>query len=159
MSAVAIRQATESDAAAIAELIACNEPDLLVSEISPEERRQRFEDGLSSGAIVSLVAETNGRLVGELTIVLSHPAPTEIGFGVHPEWRGRGIANALVGHAVGFASEARIHKLTARVMPHNAAALRVLGEHGFVEEAYLQNEFAREAGGAKDAVLLARPIG
>lgn len=158
MEAVAIRRATGSDAGAIAELIARNEPELLVSEISQDERRQRFHEGLSSDAIISLVAEAGGRLVGELTIVLGHPAPSEIGFGVHHEWRGRGIANALVENAVSLASARNIHKLTARVMPHNAAALRVLAQQGFVEEGYLLSEFAREAGGAKDAVLLARPI-
>jgi RimJ/RimL family protein N-acetyltransferase len=158
MRAVAIRQATVSDASAIAALIARYEPDLLVSEISRDERRERFHDGLSSGAIVSLVAEADEQLVGELTIVLNHPARTEIGFGVHPEWRGRGIANALIERAVGFARDRRIHKLTARVMPHNVAALRVLEQQGFVEEGYLTNEFVRKAGGAKDAVLLSRPI-
>ena len=158
MEAVAIRQATDSDANAIADLVARNEPDLLVSEISRDERRERFHDGLSSGAIVSLVAEANGQLVGELTIVLNHPSPTEIGFGVHPEWRGRGIANALVERAVRFATDRRIHKLTARVMSDNLAALRVLEQQGFVEEGYLTNEFVRKAGGAKDAVLLSRPI-
>jgi len=158
MDAVAIRQATEGDADAIADLIARNEPDLLVSEISRDERRERFRDGLTSGATASLVAEANGQLVGELTIVLNHPAPTEIGFGVHPEWRGRGIANALIERAVHLAADRRIHKLTARVMSHNVAALRVLEQQGFVEEGYLTNEFVRKAGGAKDAVLLSRPI-
>jgi RimJ/RimL family protein N-acetyltransferase len=158
MDAVAIREATEGDAGAIAALIALNEPDLLVSEIARDERRERFHDGISSGAIVALVAEANGQLVGELTIVLNHPAPTEIGFGVHPEWRGRGVANALIEGAVDLAVDRRIHKLTARVMSHNVAALRVLEHHGFVEEGYLVNEFVRKAGGAKDAVLLSRPI-
>jgi RimJ/RimL family protein N-acetyltransferase len=158
MDAVAIREATGGDADAIAGLVARNEPDLIVSEISRDERRARFHDGLSSGAIVSLVAEANGQLVGELTIVLNHPAPTEIGFGVHPEWRGRGIANALIERAVHFAAERRIHKLTARVMTHNVAALRVLEQQGFVEEGYLANEFVRKAGEANDAVLLSRPI-
>jgi RimJ/RimL family protein N-acetyltransferase len=77
---------------------------------------------------------------------------------VHPEWRGRGIANALIERAVHFAGDRSIHKLTARVMPHNVAALRVLQQQGFVEEGYLTNEFARKAGGAKDAVLFSRPI-
>jgi L-phenylalanine/L-methionine N-acetyltransferase len=157
MAAVAIRRATAGDALPIAELIARNEPDVLVSEISPDDRRARFQEGLSSGGIVALLAEADGRLVGELTMALHHPAPTEIGFGVHPGWRGRGIASALLEHAIRLSEDEGIHKLTARVMSHNVAALRVLERHGFVEEAYLPNEFARKAGGARDAVLLSRP--
>jgi N-acetylglutamate synthase-like GNAT family acetyltransferase len=90
MRAVAIRQATVSDASAIAALIARYEPDLLVSEISRDERRERFHDGLSSGAIVSLVAEADEQLVGELTIVLNLWVPeTRFAGGWRVRWRGR----------------------------------------------------------------------
>jgi putative acetyltransferase len=127
-----------------------------VSEISRDERRGRFHHLLESGLNVSFVAEFGSRMVGELTLALGNPNPTQIGFGVHPDWRRRGIGRALVGHAVAWADANGIHKLTAEVFPHNTAALALLGEHGFVEEGYLVNQFARKAGGANDAVLLAR---
>ena len=38
-----VRQATAADADAIADMIAAIEPDKLVSEISRDERRDRFE--------------------------------------------------------------------------------------------------------------------
>ena len=158
MDALTIRQAIAADADAIADLIALNEPEDLVSEISRDERRDRFHDGLSTGAIASLVAEADGTMVGELTLALRHPDPTEIGFGVHPQWRRRGVASALVAAAVAYARERQIHKLTAQVLAHNVAAVGVLERQGFAEEGYLVNQFARRSGGAKDAVLLARPI-
>jgi putative acetyltransferase len=158
MDALTIRQATADDADAIADLIALNEPENLVSEISRDERRDRFHDGFSTGGIASLVAEAQGRMVGELTIALRHPDPSEIGFGVHPQWRRRGVASALVGAAVGFARDRRIHKLTAQVLSHNVAAVAVLEQQGFVEEGYLVNQFARQSGGASDAVLLASSV-
>jgi ribosomal protein S18 acetylase RimI-like enzyme len=158
MDALTIRQATADDAEAIADLIALNEPENLVSEISRDDRRDRFHDGLSSGGIASLVAEANGRLVGELTIALRHPDPSEIGFGVHPQWRRRGVASALVEHAVEYARGRGMHKLTAQVLAHNVAAVGMLQQHGFVEEGYLVNQFARRSGGASDAVLLARSL-
>jgi putative acetyltransferase len=151
-----MRQATAADAEAIADLIAAQDPDVLVSEISRDERRDRFHYLLESGLNVSFVAEAEGRMVGELTLALGNPNPTEIGFGVHPSWRRRGVGRMLVGHAVAWADANGIHKLTAEVFPQNAAALALLAEHGFTEEGYLVNQFARTAGGANDAVLLAR---
>ena len=156
MANVTIRQASARDAEAIADLIAAQDPDVLVSEISRDERRDRFHYLLESGLNVSFVAEAEGRMVGELTLALGNPNPTEIGFGVHPSWRRRGVGRMLVGHAVAWADANGIHKLTAEVMSHNVGALALLGEFGFGEEGYLVNQFQRKAGGAADAVLLAR---
>jgi len=151
-----IRQAMPADADAIADMIAGIEPDKLVSEISRDERRDRFEAYLAQGLNVAFLAESNGRLIGELTLALGHPDPTRIGFGVHPDFRRRGVGRSLLEHALAWADANDIHKLTAEVMSHNVAALSLLGEHGFVEEGYLVNQFRRKAGGANDAVLLAR---
>ena len=156
VTGVTIRQASAHDADAIADLIAAQEPEVLVSEISRDERRDRFHYLLESGLNVVLLAETDGRLVGELTLALGNPNPTQIGFGVHPQWRRRGVGRMLLGHAIAWADANGIHKLSAEVMSHNAAALALLGEFGFVEEGYLVNQFRRKAGGANDAVLLAR---
>ena len=156
MPDLTIRRATAADADAIADLIAEQDPGVLVSEISRDERRDRFHAYLSDGVNVSFLAEHGGRLVGELTLALGGPDTTRIGFGVHADFRRRGIARALLGHAIAWADANGIHQLTAEVFPHNVAALALLGEHGFVEEGYLVNQFARKAGGANDAVLLAR---
>ena len=151
-----IRRATPDDADAIADMIAAIEPDNLVSEITQDERRDRFEAYLNQGLNVSFLAESNGRLVGELTLALGHPDPTRIGFGVHPDFRRLGVGRSLLGHALVWADANDIHKLTVEVMAHNTAALVLLGEFGFAEEGYLVNQFRRKAGGAADAVLLAR---
>jgi ribosomal protein S18 acetylase RimI-like enzyme len=156
VTTVTIRQANARDADAIADMIAAIEPHKLVSEISRDERRDRFHYLLDSGLNVSFVAVADGRMVGELTLALGNPNPTQIGFGVHPSWRRRGVGRMLLGHAVAWADAKGIHKLTAEVFPENAAALALLAEHGFAEEGYLVNQFRRNAGGANDAVLLAR---
>jgi ribosomal protein S18 acetylase RimI-like enzyme len=153
---VAIREATPSDAASIAQLIALMEPDKLVSEISREERRDRFHRYLADGLNVAFLAEAGGRLVGELTFALGGPDPTRIGFSVHPDFRRRGIGRRLVQHGIAWADGHDVHKLTAEVMAHNVPAVALLQELGFAEEGYLVNQFRRKAGGANDAVLLAR---
>jgi putative acetyltransferase len=151
-----IRPATPDDADAIADMIAAIEPDTLVSEISRDERRDRFQRYLADGINVSFLAESGGRLVGELTLALGGPDPTRIGFGVHPDYRRRGVGRRLLQQGIAWADGNDIHKLTAEVIAHNVAALSLLGELGFVEEGYLVNQFRRKAGGAADAVLLAR---
>ena len=156
MLELAIRQAKPADADAIADMITAIEPDKLVSEISRDERRDRFHRYLTDGGNVSFLAETGGRLVGELTLALGGPDPTRIGFGVHPDFRRRGVARRLLEHGIAWADANDIHKLTAEVMSHNLAALSLLQGLGFAEEGYLVNQFRRRAGGATDAVLLAR---
>ena len=75
---------------------------------------------------------------------------------MHPDFRRRGIARRLLQHGIAWADAHDIHKLTAEVMAQNAPALSLLGQLGFAEEGYLVNQFRRKAGGANDAVLLAR---
>ncbi len=156
---ITVRRASAADADAIADLIATIDPHDLVSEISRDERRDRFSRLLASGLNVSFVAEADGAVVGELSLALGNPNPTAIGFGVHPSWRRRGVAGQLLAHATAWADANGVHKLTAEVFPHNQPALSVLARAGFNEEAYLVNQFRRSSGGALDAVLLARARG
>jgi ribosomal protein S18 acetylase RimI-like enzyme len=152
----AIRQAMAEDADAIADLIAQIEPDKLVSEISRDERRDRFHWLLDTGQNAVFLAEAGGRTVGELTLALGHPDPARIGFSVHPDYRRRGVGRRLLEHGIAWSDAKDIHKVTAEVMAHNVAALSLLAEFGFAEEGYLVNQFRRKSGGASDAVLLAR---
>jgi ribosomal protein S18 acetylase RimI-like enzyme len=153
---VIIRQAVPADADAIAAMISTIEPETLVSEISREERRDRFFRYLSDGLNASFLAEYRDRLVGELSLELGGPEPSRVGFGVHPTFRRNGIARRLLKHAIAWSDERDIHKLTAEVMTDNTAALTLLQKEGFREEGYLVNHFRREAGGARDAILLGR---
>lgn len=153
---VTIRQASPSDSDAIADVIAAIEPDVLVSEISRDERRDRFHRYLADGLNVAFLAESGGYVVGELTLALGGPDPTRVGLSVHPGYRRQGVGRQLVQHAIGWSDAHDVHKLTAEVMAHNTAALALLREAGFAEEGYLVNQFRRKAGGANDAVLLAR---
>lgn len=153
---VTIRQAASGDADAIADLIASIDSRSLVSEISRNQRRDRFRHLIASGLNVSFLAVSDGRLIGELTLVLRDPAPTAIGFGVHPAWRRRGVARMLLDHGLKWASANEIHKVTAEVPADNVPAIALLRQAGFGEEGYLVNQFRRASGGATDAVLLAR---
>jgi hypothetical protein len=131
MAELSIRQATAEDAGVIADLIALNDPRDLVSEISRDERRNRFHE-------YSRPARTSR----------SSPRPGATSSASSPSRSGTRSERDRFRHDV--------HKPTAQVMSHNVAAVALLEQHGFAAEGYLVNQFRRKAGGAADAVLLAR---
>jgi GNAT superfamily N-acetyltransferase len=61
------------------------------------------------------------------------PAPeAELGIGLLPFYRGRGIGKALVGQAVGWAWKARITHLVLTTKRNNHRAVRLFERFGFV---------------------------
>ena len=149
-----IRRATLDDAQGIAEVIASVEPELVVSEVDADERRDRIRWLIETEQNVWFVAEADGRIVGELALALGDPAPASLGLSVSPSWRKRGIGASLLRHALEWASAHAVHKIAADVFPENVTALSLLEKHGFEEEGRLRSHYRREKGEARDAVLL-----
>ena len=56
----------------------------------------------------------------------------EIGYRVHPAWRGQGIATELAAGLVDWAREQGAQRCLASVAPGNAASLAVIARLGFV---------------------------
>jgi [ribosomal protein S5]-alanine N-acetyltransferase len=86
------------------------------------------DDGLSEDFVV----ECDGRVIGKAGFW----RPPEIGYILHPDYWGRGLATetiqALLSHAFGPMA---LQKVTADVDPRNQASLRLLARHGFTETA------------------------
>lgn len=147
-----------------------------------EAIRDRWNRVTGKGGNVELVAELDGRLVGDLMVFWDaaedgsrgdRPAPgepgapradaahgsAEIGWVVHPEVGGRGLATEAAGAVVDYAFEVLgVRRLVARVDALNAPSRRVCEKLGMRAEArLLENEwFKGRWGDEVDYALLAR---
>ncbi|MCK5378625.1 MAG: GNAT family N-acetyltransferase [Acidobacteria bacterium] len=70
----------------------------------------------------------------------------EVGYGIHPEYWGKGFASEAVRSIVDFGFEKlRLHRIFGLIDPDNGASMRVLEKLGFQKEGVLRdNAFARE---------------
>ncbi len=105
------------------------------------------EDG---GALVAVARLTPGRAPKE-----AHKA-TINGFFVRPEFRGSGVARALMAALIA-AARGHYEQLVLEVVAENAAAIRLYGRFGFVE--FGREPRARKSGGGyQDVVMMWLPL-
>lgn len=67
----------------------------------------------------------------------AYGATAELSIYVAAEWQRRGVARALVAHAVAEAPRCGVTTLLGFVFGHNAASLALLAQHGFVRWGHL----------------------
>ncbi len=85
---------------------------------------------------LDFVVEFEGRAVGKAGFY----APPDIGYILHPDVWGRGLASEAVAAVLDRLFEATDHDAaTADVDPANAASLRLLERQGFVRTGFAQN--------------------
>lgn len=150
VDALQIRAARDDDRVPLALLFAAvaEERDGIASEppIDVEARAASWNlDG-------SLVAVSNGTIVGSIHIDRSRFGFGEIGMAVSRDRRGRGVGSALLAAAVDWAREQGLHKLSLSVFPHNTAAIALYRKFGFVEEGRRVKHFRRSSGELWDAL-------
>ena len=108
--------------------------------VTVEQRRPWFE---SHGPRRPLwVDERDGVVAGWVSLGdfygrPAYAATAEISIYVAPECRRRGVARALVAHAVAQAPRCGVTTLLGFVFGHNAPSLALLQEHGFVRWGHL----------------------
>lgn len=105
------------------------------------------EDNLKNCREICVVAENDGKFIGELSIMTQNaniPAavvPNKrvylFGFRVLPEFRGQGIGTRLIQFAVNFCTRRGIFEFTIGVESDNEAAKRLYSRIGFVP--FLEN--------------------
>lgn len=78
---------------------------------------------------------STGEFAGSLVLFDPTDESVEVGFWVHPDHRGKGLAGAALSLAAAFAQRSGLTGLTARTVPENLASQRVLAQAGFARGA------------------------
>lgn len=110
-------------------------------------------DSLEDPNVAVWVAEAEGVVVGELTLVVRR-GRADLGMEIASPWRGRGIGTALMEAAIAWARAQGLDKISLEVWPHNQAAIALYQKMGFAREGYHPKEYRRKSGEAWDAVSM-----
>ena len=93
----------------------------------------------------AITVKGDNKLTGMICLLRMqlHNYRSEIGYILHPAYRGRGMMNEAVQRVVDYAfNDLKFHSLEAVIDPQNAASEKVLLKNHFVKEAHLkENEF------------------
>ena len=119
--------------------------------VNRDERRRMLEERLDDENAALLVAWLDERFAGTLAAELRHGI-VSMGMLVARDLRGRGIGQALVSALLDWARTTAAHKVTLEVWPHNAAALALYRNAGFVEEGRLRRHYRRANGELWDSI-------
>ncbi|OCA59182.1 GCN5 family acetyltransferase [Aeromonas piscicola] len=124
--------------------------------------QKRLENG-SVVALVALVAEVDGLLVGQISLHVE-PNPRRkhvagIGMGVRDDWAGKGVGSALMAAALDLADNwLNLHRIELTVFVDNEAAQALYRKFGFVEEGRAR-DYAFRQGRYVDVFYMARVAG
>ena len=119
-----------------------------------ERRRRHFSEALHDERAVLLVAEVDGRIVGQLDMELARYGVADLAMVVAQGWRGQGIGTALLRAGIAWARGAGAHKVALQVWPHNQAAIALYEKLGFQREGLLRRHYRRRNGELWDAVVM-----
>lgn len=138
-----IRLASVDDAAALFEYQQLSEVQTYLSRImgSLDDAEALIAERTSTPAELMCVIEIDGQLVGNIGGRQYRPGTLGpepdawdfyLGYAVHPEWWGRGIASAAVTLFVhALHQQAGIRRIVAKVFADNLASIKVLTKNGF----------------------------
>jgi RimJ/RimL family protein N-acetyltransferase len=126
--------------------------------VDVEARRRRMVEEVEGDDVIVLVAEADGRPVGQLGLRLARYGVADLGMAVAAGWRGRRVGTALLAEGIERARAAGAHKVALQVWPHNAAAIALYERFGFQREGYLRRHYRRRSGELWDAVVMGLPL-
>jgi ribosomal protein S18 acetylase RimI-like enzyme len=154
MAAFTIRGARPEDAPAMARLFAAvaEERNGIATEppVDLDDRSAQF----ARTAAASMVAETDGRIVGTINVDAGRFGAGDLGMLVDAAWRGRGVGSALMDAAIAWSREQGLHKLSLEVFPANTGAIALYRKYGFTEEGLRKKQYRRANGELWDAILM-----
>jgi ribosomal-protein-alanine N-acetyltransferase len=131
-----------------------------ITEVSKTVLRHR-RDWKHGSAYVFMVAEreTPSTFVGKIAlngVMRGAMYGAYLGYWMAAESQGRGLVTEGIRAVLDFAFDAaRLHRIQAAIMPHNARSLRVVEKLGFRREGYAER-YLQIAGKWEDHVLFAK---
>lgn len=125
---------------------------VLRDDVTRPEWSERFLTKVALGDVLSIVAEEEGRLVGEASLYRQRHGWTahvgELRVNVDRAHRRMGLGFVLARELVNLARGLRLEKLLAQMVETQVAARQVFERLGFVQEAVLKGH-VKDAGGLK----------
>lgn len=103
----------------------------------PEHWRERMRQGAGGAHGITYLAEAGGALLGMTTLVCDVDDPKDrhtgliVGVYVAAEWRGLGIADALLASCLAWARQLGLRQAKLAVATGNTPAIRCYIRHGF----------------------------
>jgi RimJ/RimL family protein N-acetyltransferase len=158
---VALRHAVAADIEALVELFARVVDERLWLGTEPGFDRRRIRDNyartMNDAAYLTLVAESNGELIGTLRLTPQESAHG-LGMLIADGFRARGTGRLLVDAAVMWARSQAIEKIALGVFPHNTAARRLYEKAGFIEVSRRDIAYIRQTGDAWGVIEMSKSI-
>jgi L-phenylalanine/L-methionine N-acetyltransferase len=164
---VTARSAAPADARAVRALLdaVAAEPSTPILHVpgscSVRGMRAEIFEAAAAADRITLVAVVDAEVAGHLVLAgVGHPFSPhvcEVGLAVAAAQRRLGVASALLDVALVWAAQRPFRRVLAAVFPHNEAALRFFGAHGFVREGERSEQYRRD-GRYFGEVLLARRL-
>lgn len=134
----------------------------LRDDVTKPEWLRRFVARIESGETVSLVAESEGRIVGEATLDRAQHGWTrhvaELRLVVAPALRRSGLGTTLARELVRVATRIGVEKMVIHVVENQVGARKMFRKIGFRQEAVLRGHVKDIHGMKRDLVVASSDI-
>ena len=134
----------------------------LRDDVTSDQWLKRFMAKVDYDTMVPLVAEQDGKLIGNATLYRNGYGWTthvgEIRVVVGQAFQGKGVGTALARELVKIAVNAGIEKMVASVVENQAGARRTFEKLGFRPEAVLKGHVKDIHGTKRDLVIMANDV-
>jgi|SRR5689334_15150200 len=131
-------------------------------DITRPEVIEGWAKHVEEGRTFTVIAETEGRLIGHGTMYLSELTWTrhmgEIQLLINPEYRGCGLGSLLANEVFALAKDLGLQKIIARMAADQKGALQVFERLGFKAEALLADFVMDRQGRTHDLIVMSYDV-